>query len=87
MTCVTSNSEAAKHPTRLHLGILFKGKHLTNTLRKLDLPRDFVFHTDLGPKGSYRLEHVLRYLEKFLAPWTEERAKARDYNILYIDSY
>ena len=40
-----------------------------------------------GPKGSYRLEHVLHFLGWALAPWTAARRDAGDYRLLYLDAY
>jgi len=37
----------------------------------------------LSPKGSYREEHVLNYLEEILDPWVE----GRDWRILLADAY
>ena len=36
-------------------------------------------------KGSYRAEHILRYMSRWLDPWTDERAAAKDYRILMMD--
>ena len=36
-------------------------------------------------KGSYREEHILRYLSRWLDPWTDERAASLDYRLLMMD--
>lgn len=40
-----------------------------------------------SPSGSYRLEHVLAFLQRWLRPWTSERAAAGDWWLLYLDAY
>ena len=36
-------------------------------------------------KGSYRKEHVMAFLRKWLHPWDELRAHRRDWRILLLD--
>ena len=36
-------------------------------------------------KGSYRQEHILRYLRRTLSPWSALRAEAKDWRLLYMD--
>lgn len=43
------------------------------------LPDDVKVTLVTAPKGSYREEHVLGYLESWLDPWTTERSEANDY--------
>jgi hypothetical protein len=43
------------------------------------------FSTQFAEKGSYRSEHLLQYLDRWLDPWTEERASSRDYRLLFLD--
>ena len=52
-------------------------------LRKLKLPADLNCSKTVGPKGSYRAEHVLDFLGRWLEPWSEERAARNDIRILY----
>ena len=40
-----------------------------------------------APKGSYREEHVLLFLSMWLPVWTEERAAAKDWRLLYLDAF
>ena len=37
--------------------------------------------------GSYRAEHVLRFLERHLLPWTADRERKHDYRFLGLDCY
>ena len=43
------------------------------------VPDDMKVTLVTAPKGSYREEHVLGYLETWLDPWTTERSEANDY--------
>ena len=40
-----------------------------------------------GPKGSYRAEHVVRFLQRWLRPWTKGREASADYRLLYLDAF
>ena len=40
-----------------------------------------------APKGSYREEHVIKFLSRWLPAWTAERAAARDWRLLYLDAF
>ena len=41
----------------------------------------------MAPKGSYREEHVITFLSRWLPEWTDERASANDWRLLYLDAY
>ena len=41
----------------------------------------------MAPKGSYREEHVIKFLSRWLPEWTDERASANEWRLLYLDSY
>ena len=41
----------------------------------------------MAPKGSYREEHVIKFLSRWLPEWTDERAVANDWRLLYLDAY
>ena len=41
----------------------------------------------IAPKGSYREEHVLKFLSRWLGEWTEERARANDWRMVYLDAF
>lgn len=84
MTSVTSNPEEAKSPANMPLEILFKAASEKRT-RTLKRPRNLKVSITWAVKGSYRLEHILAYLRRWLPEWTPERAAARDYRILMLD--
>ena len=84
MTCVTSNPEEAKSPANLPLEILFKAGSEKRT-RNLKRPRNLKVSITWAVKGSYRLEHILAYLRRWLPEWTPARTAARDYRILMLD--
>ena len=91
MTTVTSDKEEAQ-ATTLPLELLFKAdtdgmgpKGILRPLHDLKTGCKMTFQT--GPKGSYRLEHVLRFLDSNLPLWTEERKRKLDWRLLYLDAY
>ena len=86
MTTVTSNRKAALQKRKLPLEVLFLGKS-PKKLKSFKLPSDMNISVQLGPKGSYRAEHVQAFCEKWLDEWSPEREKQKDYRILYLDSY
>ena len=84
MTCVTSDPAAAGMPRRPPLEILFRAKTDKRT-RSLVLPKDTNVSVQWAEKGSYREEHILAYLKRWLEPMTPERLRAQDYRILMMD--
>ena len=56
-------------------------------LRKLRRPHDMDVSLTVGPKGSYRLSHVAKFLERWLLPWSPERDRLNDYKIVYLDAF
>ena len=66
--------------------VLFKGK-TKRVLRDVSVPPDVNISLAFAPKGSYRSCNMVDYLEKFLEPWTAERADKGDWKILLLDSY
>ena len=85
MTTVTSDkAHALSHS--LPVALCFKGK--TDRILQ-NLPKGLGKHVIFqhSPKGSYRVEHVVQFLERALPAWTEERAAAKDWRILYLDAY
>lgn len=84
MTLVTSNPAEATRPAELPLEILFKAQSQKRT-RRLKAPKDLKVSLAWASKGSYRLEHILAYLRRWLPEWTPERAAAQDYRILLLD--
>ena len=65
--------------------ILFKVK--TDRTLPTDLPVDVRMSLAFSDSGSYREEHVLQYLRRWLPVWTPEREKNHDYRILLLDAY
>ena len=71
----------------LALELMFKAegdkveKRLQGYIRACGYPSWLTVVT--GPKGSYREEHILSYLETHLEPWTEDRR----WRILMLDAY
>ena len=61
-----------------------KGK-TNRRINNLVVPDGFNVSLQTGEKGSYRREHIVRYLERWLAPWTAEREAAGDWRILMLD--
>jgi len=84
MTCVTSSPRAAGQPRRLPLEILFRAKSGRRT-RSLKVPADSNVSISWSSKGSYKGDDFVRYLERWLDPWTPQRAEQRDYRILMLD--
>jgi len=85
MTSVTSCPAEARG-SEMPLEILFKGKS-NKVLKDIELPPGVRASLAYGPKGSYRVEHVLRFLRRWLLPWTEDRALANDYRLLFLDAF
>jgi hypothetical protein len=84
MTCVSSSEAAASQLRKLPVEALFKAKSEKRT-RNLKTPKDMNFSLQWAEKGSYRLEHIIRFLDRWLDPWTPARAEAHDYRILMLD--
>ena len=82
-TMTTSSEErAAKIPP---LECMFKasGDQLERKLQHYIRGRGDWLTVVTGPKGSYREEHILNYLEKHLDDWTEDR----HWRVLLLDAY
>ena len=84
MTMVTSSPAMASSPALVPVEVLFKAQSPKRT-RSLVVPLDLRFTVQWAPKGSYREEHILRYLEKVLDPWTADRLARKDYRVLMMD--
>ena len=41
----------------------------------------------VAPRGSYREEHVIVFLSRWLPEWSEERAAVNDWRMMYLDAY
>ena len=84
MTMVTSDVAAATQPRFLPIEVLVRAKSEKRT-RSLVLPRNTNVSVRWAVKGSYREEHLLAYLNRWLEPWTPERQAAKDYRVLMMD--
>ena len=84
MTFVTSNPDFARSYGNLPLELMCKGK-TARRLASVRTPPDMRVSTSWSEKGSYRQEHLLAYLTRWLEPWTEVRARANDWRILMMD--
>jgi hypothetical protein len=84
MTTVTSNLVVASMPSRPPIEIMFKAKG-PRRIRPLVAPPDLNFSITWAVKGSYRTEHMLTFLDRWLDPWTADREQAQDYRILLLD--
>ena len=81
----TVTSDAAEASAELPIAMCFKGKS-QRTLKHLPKNLGNKIY-QFAPKGSYRVEQVVEFLEKALPEWTAERAAAKDWRILYLDAY
>jgi hypothetical protein len=68
----------------LPIEVMFRAQSSART-RSLQGPADMNLSVVWSEKGSYRQEHILRYLAKWLDPWTDERVAAADYRLLMMD--
>ena len=84
MTTVTSSPVAASSAANMPLELLCKAQSHRRTAG-LVLPANMAVSLAWSEKGSYRAANILKYLEKWLEPWTELRAKERDWRILMWD--
>jgi len=71
----------------LPLEQLFKAKTGTRILRSLVVLDEQRYTLQTSPSGSYRVQHVITFLERHLLPWSEERSRSKDYRILSLDAY
>ena len=87
VSCMTTVSSAkAEASASLPVALCFKGK-TDRVLRRLPKNLSETLIYQFSPKGSYRSEHVVEFLERALPEWTPERAAAKDWRILYLDAY
>ena len=84
MTVVTSCPEAAASAASMPCELLFRAKSARRT-RSLEAPPDLPFSIQWAEKGSYRQEHILRFLDRHLPPMYAERVRLKDYRILMMD--
>ena len=87
MTSVTSNPHAASSPDLLPIELLCrdtKGKRNKKLVFRggaVGLKLSLAW----AVKGSYRHEHIMGYLKRWLDPWTDVRASRKDWRILFMD--
>ena len=84
MTTVCSCPDVSSQPRLLPVEVLFKATSAKRTA-KLEVPANRNVSVAWAEKGSYRAAHLMRFLERWLDPWTEERARTHDYRILFLD--
>ena len=83
MTTVTSCRAAALQPRQLPIEVCVAGT--SRRLRGVKIPKGVNMTIIASPKGSYRTEHIFQFLDTWLDPWTEERAKRQDWRMLFLD--
>ena len=54
-------------------------------MRQLKKPKNMAVTFACGPKGSYREDTIVQFIERHLPEWSEERAAAKDYRALMLD--
>ena len=83
MTTVVSNLATARDARKMPVELLFRGTE--RRIRNLKKPKDMAVSFACGPKGSYREDTIVQFIERHLPAWSEERAAARDYRVLMLD--
>ena len=68
------------------LEICFKLK-TDRCLQDLIIPPGSNLTLTNSKSGSYDFETTLRYLDRWIPPWTEARAKIHDYRLVHLDDY
>ena len=84
MTTVTSNPTAASSAANMPLELLCKAKSQKRTAG-LVLPANTSVSLAWSEKGSYRQANILKYIDRWLEPWTELRAAHSDWRLLMLD--
>ena len=86
LTSVSSDKASCLQPKRLPLEVLFRGK--TNRILKgLRVPDNVNMTVTFQAKGSYRVENMLSFLDRWLDKWNDARVASADWRILLLDSY
>ena len=83
MTSVVSNLATASDAKKMPVELLFRGTH--RKIAKLRTPAGMQVTVAFGPKGSYREDTIVQFIDRHLPPWTEERAASKDYGVLMLD--
>ena len=84
MTSTTSDLAKAEHPSRLPIELMKKAGS-ARPLKGIKLPNDMSASVTWAPKGSYRHDDILGYIQRWCEEWTEARAAANDYRIMLLD--
>jgi hypothetical protein len=84
MTSVSSDLLEAAVASNMPLEVLFKAQSARRTAA-LQIPPGLKLSVQWAPKGSYRQEHIIAYLKRWLRPWTTLRQKTGDVRILMLD--
>ncbi len=84
VTCTFSDRKKAKRKEPLE--VMLKGK-TNRILAALAVPAGNRYTLQVGPKGSYREEHMITFLERHLPLWDDDREEAKDYRICGLDAY
>ena len=77
-------TEPERGSSRSQVELLVKAK-TNRRIRGLVPPEHCNVSFQFAEKGSYRQEHIIQYLDRWLAEWTPERRAAGDWRILYMD--
>jgi len=83
MTTVTSSPTDASAGS-LPIELLFKARS-NRRIQFLKSPTDLSLSFQWAIKGSYRQEHILKFLKRWLRPWTPAREASADYRVLMMD--
>ena len=83
MTTVTSCRAVALQPRQLPIEVCVAGT--SRKLKNVAIPKGVNMTIIASPKGSYRTEHIFQFLDTWLDPWTEERAKRQDWRMFFFD--
>ena len=84
MTMVTTWRELCRCPNGPPVALCVRAKS-AQALEGIKLPERFRMSLDWSLSGSYNEPRFFAYLDQWLQPWSEERAAADDYRLLYLD--
>ena len=86
LTSVSSDKASCLQPKRLPLEVLFRGK-TKRILKGIRVPDTVNMTVTFQEKGSYRVENMLSFLDRWLDKWDDARMASADWRILLLDSY
>lgn len=84
MTSVCSDPDVTRSFSNMPLEVMFKALSPART-KALRCEDDMKVAVVWAVKGSYRTDHILNYLRRWLEPWTPLRAETNDWRILMLD--